>query len=125
MPSREINCRASLTEIYAALPKVACKRMCQPSCGVVIPAACLPEEQRKLSILPIIKTVGDDFTCGALLYGSCSIYSNRPLVCRLYGCVEAMRCPWGCEPEFWVTDKQVEDILRFHNGHKWIGRLHR
>lgn len=113
-----------LKELYDSLPKIACKRLCQICCGPVIPDACLPEEREKLSLLPIVETVRADLTCGALLNGQCSIYVHRPLICRLYGCVEAMRCPHGCEPEFWMTDRQVEEILREHGAGEWVGRLH-
>lgn len=102
----------SLTELYASLPTIPCKRLCQHSCGPVIPDACLPVERLKFAVLPIIKTVADDLTCGAILGGSCSIHRERPLICRLYGCVEALRCPHGCEPTFWLTDADVDDILR-------------
>jgi hypothetical protein len=38
--------------------------------------------------------------CPALTaVGRCRIYSDRPMVCRLWGVVESMPCPYGCLPE--------------------------
>lgn len=116
--------KQTLAELYATLPKIACKRLCYHSCGPVIPAACLPQELDRLVHLPIIQSHDAESNCGALLFNSCSVYANRPLICRLYGCVTAMTCPHGCEPEFWLTDEQVEQILRDHGGKKWVGRIH-
>lgn len=31
--------------------------------------------------------------------GRCSVYDVRPMVCRLWGLVPSMRCPYGCKPE--------------------------
>lgn len=115
--------KRSLEELYKSLPTINCKRLCQECCGPVIPSALLPAEAVKFSILPII-SVRQDLTCGALLLGQCSVYSNRPLICRLYGCVEAMRCPFGCEPAFWMTDEQVEEILREQGEYRFIGKIH-
>ena len=34
--------------------------------------------------------------CPALTDGRCSVYDDRPLICRLWGAVESMPCPHGC-----------------------------
>jgi hypothetical protein len=40
-----------------------------------------------------------DYTCPALKDGRCSVYDVRPTLCRLWGVVEDMPCPWGCVPD--------------------------
>jgi Fe-S-cluster containining protein len=35
--------------------------------------------------------------CPALVDGRCSVYEDRPLICRLWGAVESMPCVHGCE----------------------------
>ena len=36
----------------------------------------------------------------------CSIYDKRPLICRLYGVVENMKCRFGCKPTRYLTNKE-------------------
>lgn len=40
-----------------------------------------------------------------LISGKCSIYGDRPLVCHAWGAQESMRCPYGCEPDQYLTDE--------------------
>lgn len=37
--------------------------------------------------------------CVYLVDGRCSVYQNRPLICRMYGAVESLPCPHGCKPD--------------------------
>ena len=39
-----------------------------------------------------------DGMCTQLANGRCSIYDQRPTVCRLWGDVPEMPCPHGCTP---------------------------
>jgi Fe-S-cluster containining protein len=41
----------------------------------------------------------------------CGIYENRPLVCRIYGVSEIMRCG-GCEPENYLSEEETRDIVK-------------
>ena len=43
----------------------------------------------------------------------CSVYRDRPLICRLFGLVDhpRMRCEHGCTPTFWLSSS-------------YAGRLH-
>jgi Fe-S-cluster containining protein len=38
-------------------------------------------------------------TCNMLVNNRCSVYSVRPMLCRLYGLVEGFECEHGCVPE--------------------------
>lgn len=54
--------------------------------------------------------------CPALDFiGRCSVYEIRPLICRLWGVVETMKCHYGCEPERYLTDEE---------GKVFFARLH-
>lgn len=46
-----------------------------------------------------------DMTCDKLKKGRCSIYENRPYVCRAFGATKTMRCPFGCVPERWIPEE--------------------
>ena len=40
--------------------------------------------------------------------GECKVYNIRPMICRLWGLVEMMKCPHGCVP-----DKVLNNLLGF------------
>ncbi len=46
------------------------------------------------------------------LSGRCEAYAVRPLICRLWGTVKALKCPWGCQPERWLTDVEAASLIR-------------
>jgi Fe-S-cluster containining protein len=53
----------------------------------------------------------DAGACPHLAFGKCTAYDSRPLVCRLYGVAEGLRCEHGCEPDRLLTDKQTRRII--------------
>lgn len=94
----------SLERIYRAVPTVQCKGMCQQACGPIDMSA---EERRRIDAggihIPTMRELNDSITergsmdCPALVDGKCSVYDDRPLICRLWGAVESMPCPHDCE----------------------------
>jgi Fe-S-cluster containining protein len=56
---------------------------------------------------------GDEETmnCVYLKKERCSIYSVRPLVCRLYGVSNGMQCPHGCQPSRLLTDVEAHLLI--------------
>jgi Fe-S-cluster containining protein len=50
--------------------------------------------------------------CPMLVMGQCSIYENRPTICRFYGVVEDMPCEFGCKPEKMLTTKEAFLLIR-------------
>jgi Fe-S-cluster containining protein len=52
--------------------------------------------------------------CPYLEDGRCSVYDVRPLVCRLWGLVDApgLRCEHGCMPERWLTRDDALRLVR-------------
>lgn len=105
--------KSELKALYAEVPKLKCKGLCQASCG--------PIAMTRLENSVIKKRIGRNFpapsrfdhSCAMLTQvGRCSIYGDRPLICRLWGVVESMRCPHGCIPEggFW-SDEKAKDLF--------------
>ena len=90
----------SLERIYRAIPTVACKGLCAESCG---PIDMSPTERRRIEDrgvdipTPATYFANKDSECAALVDNRCSVYTDRPLICRLWGAVESMPCPHGCE----------------------------
>lgn len=96
--------------IYARLPELDCQKKCAVSCGPIMMSKA--EEDR------IADHVGYrpqflQSPCPLLnAFGRCSAYEVRPAICRLWGVVESLRCPYGCEPKRWFTNAQAQRVLR-------------
>lgn len=93
----------SLERIYRAVPTVECRGLCAQSCGPIdmsdaernrIEARGVTMPKREQLMDNIIERGTCD--CPALVDERCSIYDDRPLICRLWGAVESMPCPHGC-----------------------------
>jgi hypothetical protein len=42
----------------------------------------------------------------------CAVYELRPLVCRLWGAIERLKCPFGCIPKGgWLSDKEAYRLV--------------
>jgi len=123
----------TVAEIYAEIPRLNCQRKCQECCG---PIAMSGIEwfnlTQYLGYRPIVpRVVADKAAMGTIPYrfgttvfmecvtcpllnphdGSCMAYEVRPLICRIWGTVPKLRCPWGCLPERWLTDIEASKIM--------------
>jgi uncharacterized protein len=90
---------AELDDIYAQLPTVECQGRCQSSCDSVK----MTEPERARILERHGRTVPDGMfgerLCPALSpFGRCSVYADRPFICRLWGLTPQLRCPHGCRP---------------------------
>jgi hypothetical protein len=92
-----------LREIWAKIPPVNCKGECANSCG---PIGCSSLERSLVEDRAgkTLETEGKGMDCTMLRFGRCSVYSIRPVICRLWGAVPSMPCPHGCEPEWELSD---------------------
>lgn len=109
-----------LRAIWAKIPKmVNCKGKCAMSCGPIPIASIergLVEERAGHNLTtmnnPGVKNTDGMMVCNMLTdAGLCSVYSIRPVVCRVWGTTKALACPLGCEPERWLTDKEAFDLF--------------
>ena len=105
-----LNRLVRLDRLYAKLPKLDCKGKCTDSCG---PVAMSTLEHKR-----VVKRTGEPFICGKDLRcsmlgadGRCRVYNIRPLICRLFGLVKKMQCPYGCVPERWVSDEEAHKLF--------------
>ena len=102
---------SDVDSIWAQIPDVHCKGKCQEACG---PVWCSPAEERRIRMdyNTAISFNHSTLTCSLLANGRCSIYSSRPAICRLWGAVKKMRCPFGCRPRKWISDQKAGRLLR-------------
>ncbi len=98
-----------LDALYAELPRLECQRLCAESCGPVFMGRL--EWRRVCTSVREVRTGGDDLMCPLLKKGRCEVYPIRPMLCRLWGLVESMPCPWGCEPDRYLTDREGHEFL--------------
>lgn len=99
--------------IYAAVPPINCQGLCGASCG---PLIIDPPERAHITAatgrhLPDLQPVCPLLDLSPLGQPRCTIYPHRPLLCRLWGTVESMPCPHGCQPDHYLTDEQGHVLL--------------
>lgn len=113
---------------YQALPALECQGKCASACG---PVPISPLEQQRIEARGVRWVPGrvvrlpdgsrGGTVCCALDQKSlrCRVYEDRPMVCRLWGLVESLACPWGCEP----VGGLLSDLegLRLMNRVLWFG----
>lgn len=104
------------------IPAVLCKGLCWDECSL-IPVTRAEQQQiaaasgGRLSVTP-------EGRCSALTDDNrCAVYTDRPLICRLYGAAEGMICSHGCHTgnNTYLTMVEVMALLRLHgrDGHGW------
>lgn len=101
---------AELQAIYASLPRLECQRLCHGSCGPIVMSAI---EWDRLTEAHGERECEDDLVCPYLEResGLCGAYELRPLVCRLWGATERLRCEFGCAPDRLLTDEEVAALV--------------
>ncbi len=48
--------------------------------------------------------------CSHLVDGKCSVYKNRPFICRLYGSSELLQCE-NCTPERYLSKQETNELV--------------
>lgn len=90
---------------------IDCKGLCQNSCG---PLPLGKTEERRLVEERSgrkLQTASRGLCSMLSPNGRCTVYSDRPTICRLWGVVESMRCPHGCKPERVLSDPEGFALL--------------
>lgn len=103
--------------IYAAVPKIACIGKCIKACGPIDAGAREKEHFERTSGKPFpdaLKVLATRWAdCPHLNpVGRCAVYQYRPLVCRLFGVVPEMPCPWGCKAERMLSENEATELMR-------------
>lgn len=100
----------TLDQIYAEVPELECQGLCAESCGPIVVGRA---ERRRIQQRHGVTVLNLQPDCNALtILRRCSVYPDRPLLCRLWGVVESMPCPWGCTPARVLSDAEGHVLLR-------------
>ena len=109
-----------LDALYAELPELDCLGACWDSCGRITMTS--QEHQRTEAAgvaIPEGRLSDPPSVCPALtMLHQCSVYPARPMICRLWGLVESMRCNYGCLP------KDGRSLLSDAETYEYLARAH-
>ncbi|MFH9731789.1 YkgJ family cysteine cluster protein [Streptomyces sp. NPDC017260] len=118
----------ALDALYRSLPALKCRGKCASACGPV-PISPLERQRIVESGFPWVDgrdvRMPDGSTGGTVCCAleqrrlRCRVYESRPMICRLWGLVESLACPWGCAPEGGHLDDM--EGLRLMNLALWHG----
>lgn len=97
-----------LQKLYAKIPTFECEPGCNDCCGPV------PFSVWEWSKVIEKKKSPDGLQCPYSTSTGCSIYENRPLMCRIFGTVddERLECPRGRAPAQKLSAEEGADIVR-------------
>jgi hypothetical protein len=96
---------AKIDALYRQLPTVACRGLCGVCCGPIPLTMVEADRLRRSHPTRLAPAVVNENRCVYLTPTSrCSVYDVRPLICRCFGLLKRMSCPWGCVPSSWLTD---------------------
>lgn len=109
-----------MKRLWRMSPHVQCKGLCSGACTnvPVTPIEALYIIQKHSAVLvpaahvvTVMPTLGANSPCPMLKAGRCSIYDDRPLVCRQYGHkVATLDCGHDCVAKVPLTEQLMLDL---------------
>jgi Fe-S-cluster containining protein len=119
----------NLNKIYKKIPSLKCPPGCSACCGPVPlcskEASVLkdlvkdnPDKSLLEGLNSFMTPTDPDLNCKFSSAKGCTVYENRPLMCRLFGTVESLKCPLGCAPSRYLTRAEENDLMTFYKNLK-------
>ena len=108
---RRRSAEEKLDAIYRRIPAMQCKRLCQQACGPILVTKTEHGRLAAVAGTTALRSDARTLLCPLLKDGACTAYGVRPTICRLFGVSRGMPCPFGCEPERWLTDQETRAIM--------------
>lgn len=95
------------------IPSFECVPGCHDCCG---PVTTSPEEMSRLPRKTAAEqdAAMDELNCVHLGPGGCTVYDERPLICRLFGTTPTLPCPNGRRPVEMIhprVEKQIHEYM--------------
>lgn len=97
-----------IQQIYNLLPRINCTGECWEDCRGIDMSFTERHALRKATG-KTVEALEPDEMCPVLDTEThrCTGYKARPMICRIYGLSEALRCPKGCLPDRELSDKEL------------------
>ena len=101
-----------LDELRARIPSFTCIVGCHDCCG---PVTASSEEMARLPVKSEAEHAAAlaELSCPHLGEQGCEVYSERPLICRLFGTTPRLLCPNGMRPVYMIDTRTEEEIHQF------------
>ncbi|BCE00097.1 YkgJ family cysteine cluster protein [Marinicellulosiphila megalodicopiae] len=102
-----------IARLRERIPKFECVKGCHDCCGPVTTSS---EEMARLPVKTEAEHTAalNEYNCVHLGPNGCTVYGERPLICRLFGTTEKMPCPNDRRPEEMIdeqTEKQIHHYI--------------
>lgn len=98
--------KTPIQKLYEKIPPFRCKDGCVRCCDNWIQFA--PEEAERCGGFDFVER-----TCPKLdKEKRCTVYENRPFICRLFASSEILPCPYGYGPEHPLSEEETRALLR-------------
>lgn len=89
------------------IPGFKCEPGCSDCCGVV------PFSKWEWGQITD-KRKAESLSCPYITKEGCAIYSQRPIMCRLFGTVPEMLCPYGNRPVKMLSSNKGRELLMIY-----------
>jgi len=101
-----------IDELRKRIPRFTCIVGCHDCCG---PVTASSEEVARLPVKSDVEHVAAlaDWNCPHLGAHGCTVYSERPLICRLFGTTPRLLCPNGQRPVYMIDSESEHEIHHF------------
>ena len=105
--------RNIIARLRERIPTFECVEGCHDCCGPVTTSS---EEMSRLPVKTDAEheAAWEHLNCVHLGSNGCTVYDERPLICRLFGTTPRMPCPNGRRPEVMIdtkTEKQIHHYI--------------
>ena len=101
------------------IPRFDCVPGCHDCCGPVTTSseemARLPEISLEAHAAALAR-----FDCPHLGEQGCTVYAERPLICRLFGTTPRLLCPNGMRPVYMIDPRTEAEIHQFLAGTRQV-----
>ena len=106
------NNREIIAYLRESIPAFECVKGCHDCCG---PVTASSEEMSRLPVKSDAEhdAALADLNCVHLGPDGCTVYNERPLICRLFGTTPRMACPNDRRPDAMVSEDVERDVHHF------------